>query len=72
MVLILEIYLAAMAYYSVQLSPYYSAIGYAATLLALMGMRESAACMAEPIGAGSHSHPGNHHGLFPPIPAHVV
>jgi len=47
---IVEMYLIVMCYAGTFVTPYYSIIGFLGSLLALLGLREAAACLADPLG----------------------
>lgn len=45
-----EFYLAILAYVACFITPLWSILGYVGTLVALIGLREAAACLADPLG----------------------
>mmetsp|Transcript_24760 Transcript_24760/g.80951 ORF Transcript_24760/g.80951 Transcript_24760/m.80951 type:complete len:632 (+) Transcript_24760:217-2112(+) len=52
-----EIYLAILAYAAVTVTPHYSILGYVVTSFIVLGMREVAAELAEPLGQDEHDIP---------------
>jgi len=50
MVFMCETYLIFLAYIATFVTPWYSVVGYLLSLVALLGLREAAACLSDPLG----------------------
>eukprot|EP00239_Pterosperma_sp_CCMP1384_P009866 CAMPEP_0197861178 /NCGR_PEP_ID=MMETSP1438-20131217/37062_1 /TAXON_ID=1461541 /ORGANISM="Pterosperma sp., Strain CCMP1384" /LENGTH=381 /DNA_ID=CAMNT_0043478269 /DNA_START=114 /DNA_END=1259 /DNA_ORIENTATION=- len=48
--IVVELYLVVVCYAATFVTPFYSIIGYVGTLVGLLGLREAAACLADPLG----------------------